>query len=110
MKWLDGITDLMDMHLSKLREMVKDREAWYATVHGGRKESDTIERLNNNNTLNPLHWEKWGPIPSYPHSPHSTHLYQLRHSQGDRQPEPPEAQGVHSCTEGCVLWSQHLRR
>ena len=37
LRWLDGITDLMDMNLSKLWEIVKDREVWYAAVHGEAK-------------------------------------------------------------------------
>ena len=48
MKWLDGIIDSRDMSLSKLQEIVKDREAWHAAEHGVTKSGARLSKLNNN--------------------------------------------------------------
>ena len=51
MRWLDSITNSMDMNLSKLQETVEDRGAGHAAVHRGHKESDRTEQWNKNNKL-----------------------------------------------------------
>ena len=77
MRWLDGITDA-DMNLGKLREMVRDREAWRCCSSWGHKESDTTGQLNNSNRYSTIlkdprifitvnaHWRK---LPHCSHGP-----------------------------------------
>ena len=111
MRWLDGITDSLDMSLSELRELVMDREAWRAAIHGVTKSwtrlSDWTELTEDLLILN--HASFWGEVPIPPNSlllgmpwhfqPHCEHWGM----------EWSWTEGSNTQSMGCDFWDQRFR-
>ena len=73
MRWLDSVTDSMDMSLSKLQETVEARRAWHATVHGVAKSQTWLITWTVVTTTSPFNrWDNWGPESLVPHPDQTT--------------------------------------
>ena len=110
MRWLDGITDSMDMSLSRLQEIVKDREAWRAAVHGL---ADTTQRLNNIDTKKQMPKQELlltGPCPFF--MPHKVDrweelrlliFFSVKAGPKELKKMPREGRSVHSMSVNACL-------